>query len=141
MRKIILDTNVLVSSLIQRGYPYLIVSEIFDNRNIELCISEELLEEYRNVLNRKKFSKFSDFEINAQALLLDIETHARKYSPTVKIDIITDKDDNKLLELAEESDAGYLITGNHNDFTMSEHKNTKIITPKRYWEEVVMKNN
>ena len=65
MRKIILDTNVLVSSLIQRSYPYLIVSEVFDNRNIELYVSKELLEEYRNVLNRKKFSKFLDFEINA----------------------------------------------------------------------------
>lgn len=139
MQKIIIDTNVLVSSLIQRSYPYLIVSEIFNNRNIEICVSDELFGEYLNVLNRKKFSKFPDFEANAQALLLDIETYSKKYSPSIRIDVISDKDDNKLLELAETSRAEFLITGNRNDFTMSEYKTTKIVTPKEYWEEILIK--
>ena len=134
MQKVVIDTNVLVSSLIQRGYPYLIVNEIFDNRDIEMCISDELFEEYLNVLNRKKFSKFLDFEANARALLLDIETYAKSYSPTVKLDIISDKDDNKLLELAEASKADFLITGNHHDFTINQYKATKIVNPKEYWE-------
>ena len=141
MQKIIIDTNVLVSSLIQRSYPYLIIGKIFDSRNIEVCISDELFEEYLNVLNRKKFRKFPDFVTNAQALLLDIERHAKKYIPEIKLDIISDEDDNKLLELAETSGADFLITGNHNDFTMNAYKTTKIVTPKEYWEEVMMKNN
>ena len=134
MQKIVIDTNVLVSSLIQRGYPHLIVNEVFDNRNIEMCISDELFEEYLNVLNRKKFSRFPDFEANAHALLLDIETYARSYLPTMKLDIISDKDDNKLLELAEASEADFLITGNHHDFTIDQYKTTKIVNPKKYWE-------
>ena len=39
-----------------------------------------------------------------------------------------------ILELAEESKADFIITGNTNDFTISEYKTTKIVTPKEYWE-------
>jgi uncharacterized protein len=101
MQKIVIDTNVLVSSLIQRSYPYHIVIEIFSNDKIQVCLSDELFTEYFNVLNREKFSKFPDFIANAQALLIDIEKIAVRYIPTVRLEIIKDLDDNKLLELAE----------------------------------------
>ena len=39
MKKIILDTNVLVSSLIQRNYPYLIVKYCIDGNAI-ICLSD-----------------------------------------------------------------------------------------------------
>jgi len=42
MRKIILDTNVVVSALIQQNFPYYIVNAVFTNNRIELCLSEEL---------------------------------------------------------------------------------------------------
>ncbi len=38
-------------------------------------------------------------------------------------------DDNKLLELSDECNANFLITGNTNDFTMTKFKKTKIVTP------------
>ncbi|MGV8137789.1 MAG: putative toxin-antitoxin system toxin component, PIN family [Mangrovibacterium sp.] len=139
MQRIVIDTNVIVSALIQRSYPYLIVNEAFSNKDIKICISEELLEEYVNVLNREKFKKFPDFEANAQALLVDIVNYALMYSPKTKINVISDKDDNKLLEVSEAANVHFLITGNHNDFTMKRYKTTKIVTPKEYWEEVVMK--
>ena len=65
MQKIILDTNVLVSSLIQRSYPYLIVNEIFTETKIELCVSDNLLHEYYEVLNRRKFQSIliSSFDL------------------------------------------------------------------------------
>jgi putative PIN family toxin of toxin-antitoxin system len=135
MQKIVIDTNVLVSSLIQRSYPYHIVVEIFSNDKIQVCLSDELFTEYFNVLNRDKFSKFPDFIANAQVLLIDIEKIAVKYVPTVRLEIIKDLDDNKLLELAETCQADFLITGNTNDFTISDYKGTKIVTPKEYWTD------
>ena len=126
MRKIILDTNVFVSSLIQRGYPYYIVSELFSDSDIELCISDEVFEEYYDVLNREKFSKYQDFAAKAQTLLVDIQKRAIKYSPTIKLKIINDLDDNKLLELAQTSNADFLITGNTNHFTMRNIRGQKL---------------
>jgi putative PIN family toxin of toxin-antitoxin system len=137
MQKIVIDTNVLVSSLIQRSYPYHIVVEVFSNDKIQICLSDDLFAEYMNVLNREKFSKFPDFVANAKALLVDLEKIAVNYIPTVHLEIIKDLDDNKLLELAKTCQADFLITGNTNDFTLSDYKGTKIVTPKEYWTDYI----
>ena len=137
MQRIVVDTNVLVSALIQRSYPFHILQELFSNDDIELCISDELFKEYFDVLNRRKFAGFADFISNAQTLLVDIEKRAVKYFPTVKLEIINDLDDNKLLELAETCKADFLITGNTKDFTLQTYKETKIVTPKEYWIECI----
>lgn len=134
MQKVIIDTNVFVSALIQKSYPYLIVRELFVEQKIELCVSDELLAEYYEVLSRPKFSRFPNFFIRAEALLFDIERRAQKYYPDEKIDFVSDQDDNKLLELAKESNADFIVTGNANDFTFSSYKGTQILTPKTFWE-------
>jgi len=132
--RLILDTNVLVSALIQRNYPYFIVDRILADDTLQLCLSEELFAEYIEVLSREKFSKFPDFHFRAQTLLADIENRALKFSPTVSVNIINDAADNRLLELAETCQADYLVTGNTNDFTMTEYKGTRIMSPKEFFE-------
>lgn len=60
-----------------------------------------------------------------------------KYTPEIKLDIISDQDDNMILELAYESKADFIITGNTNDFTISEYLHTKIVTPREFWELII----
>ncbi len=95
--RLILDTNVLVSALIQRNYPYFIVDRVLADDTLQLCLSEQLLAEYVEVLNREKFSRFPDFHFRAQTLLADLETRALKFSPTIRLNIISDPADNRLL--------------------------------------------
>lgn len=59
---------------------------------------------------------------------------ATKYLPTIKLQLLSDSDDNMILELADECLADFVITGNTIDFTFSTYKQTKIVTPKEYWE-------
>jgi len=134
MQRIIIDTNVIVSSLIQRNYRYLIINELFFEQRFQLCISDELVAEYYEVLARPKFSRFLDFFNRAEALLAEIESKATKYTPKITLDLISDADDNMILELADECLADFVITGNSNDFTFPEYKQTKIVSPKEYWE-------
>ena len=134
MQRIVIDTNVIVSSLIQRGYPNLIINDLFIQQRFQLCISDELLAEYYEVLARPKFSKFQDFFIRAEALLADIESKSVKYFPTIELDLISVDDDNMILELADECLADFVITGNTTDFTFPTYKGTKIVTPREYWE-------
>ena len=89
--------------------------------------------EYYEVLARPKFAKFKDFFIRAEVLLADIETQATKYFPAIILELISDDDDNMVLELADECQADFVITGNTNDFTFPTYKQTKIVTPKDYW--------
>ncbi len=134
MQKIVVDTNVIVSALIQKSYPYLIINELYIEGKFELCVSEELMAEYNEVLARPKFAIFQDFFSQAQALLADIEIKASRHLPTKQITLISDKDDNMILELADECSADFIITGNTNDFSFRNYKSTKIVTPKEYWE-------
>jgi uncharacterized protein len=134
MQKIILDTNVIVSSLIQKNYPNLIVDHCIDGNAI-ICISNAVLEEYLEVLGRPKFSKFADFKANADFLIASPSDASETYEPKDNLEIIKDDPDNRLLELAKISEADFIITGHTNDFTMKIFDKTRIVSPKEYWEE------
>ena len=134
MKKIIIDTNVIVSSLIQISYPHRIIFDLFIEDKILLCISPQLIAEYYEVLKRPKFAQFQEFAVKARVVLANIEMKAICYEPRMTIELISDKDDNKILELADECTADFIITGNTNDFTFPFYKQTRIVTPKDYWE-------
>jgi len=55
------------------------------------------------------------------------------FAPTQQIEVIKDLPDNRFLELAIESKADFLITGNTNDFNLTSIESTKILSPKDYW--------
>jgi uncharacterized protein len=134
MQRIVIDTNVIISSLIQKSYPYTIVNELFIDDKIEMCVSEELMAEYYDVLRREKFARFHDFFSRAEALLVEIETKATMFNPKIRLNLISDADDNMVLELADECIADFVITGNTTDFIFPTYKETKIVTPREYWE-------
>ncbi|OBX25066.1 putative PIN family toxin of toxin-antitoxin system [Gelidibacter algens] len=134
MQRIILDSNIIVSALIQKNYPYLIVDHCIEGNAI-LCLSNPILQEYIEVLRRPKFAQFSDFKTNADFLIARLSEMSEIYEPTTKLQIITDEPDNRLLELAHISNADFIITGNSNDFKMEHYGKTKIVMPKEYWEE------
>jgi len=140
MQKVIIDTNVIVSSLIQKSFPYKIMTELFVEDKIILCVSKALMKEYHDVLHRSKFAAYHDFAARAKSLLADIETKAAEFIPLISLDLLSDKDDNKILELADTCAADYIITGNTNDFTFSTYKDTRIVTPKEYWLYFEAKN-
>jgi len=133
MQKLIIDTNVLVSSLIQKSFPYKIVSELFIEDKVVLCVSRNLIAEYHEVLRRPKFTAYYDFIAKAEVLLATIEAKAIMYYPQIEIDLLSDKNDNMILELADTCSANYIITGNTTDFTIPAYKHTQIVTPREYW--------
>jgi len=134
MQKIIIDTNVIVSSLIQKSCPHHIIFDLLLEDKICLCVSQSLLEEYYEVLERPKFAQFHDFALKAKTVLSNIEIKSICYQSDINLDLISDKDDNKILELADVCKADFIITGNTNDFTFPVYKQTKIVTPREYWD-------
>jgi len=73
MQKVIIDTNVIVSSLIQKSYPYRIVFGLLIEGKILLCISPQLIAEYYAVLTRPKFAQFQEFSVKAKIVLALID--------------------------------------------------------------------
>jgi putative PIN family toxin of toxin-antitoxin system len=134
VQKLVIDTNVWVAAMIQRSYPFRI-KKLYEEELVDLCISVPVFDEYRDVFSRPKFEKYPGFYTQAETLLALIDANAEKYNPTVHFDLLPDKDDNMFLDLAWESSADFLITGNTNDFLLAEHGKTKIVTPVDYWNE------
>lgn len=130
--RVILDTNVVVAALIQRGAPYQIIDHLLADSRMELCLSPALVEEYTMVLGRRKFSMYKDFHARALMLLADLVRHASIFSPSIKLDVVKDRADNRFLELAQTCGADYFITGNSRDFNMTRHGVTRILAPKEF---------
>ena len=139
MQKLILDTNVIVSALISSSIPSKILYELVLTEKVEICLSEEILSEYVEVLNREKFSKFANFKTKAEVVLNRLREIAIFYQTDRKIEVLTDTSDNKFLELAAVSAADYLTTGNTLDFTITEFEYTRILTPREYWDNYAPK--
>ena len=135
MHKIIVDTNILISSIIGKGYSRKIIRELVLLEAVEILLTEEILNEYNTVVRRKKFQKYENFISNAEFIISTIEEFGRIYQPDISLDVIKDENDNKFLELAVFAKADFIITGNTNDFPLGKYNEIEIITPKDYWEK------
>lgn len=63
MIKVILDTNILVSLLIGKEFRKY-QNFIFDNKDLKILLSTELLNEFIDVVNRPKLLKYFSKEIS-----------------------------------------------------------------------------
>ncbi len=120
--KIVLDTNVLISSLLNpNGVPAKILNLILSQKII-LLFDNRILNEYYNVLKRDKF-KFSDELILP---LIDFMKHEGTYINAIPLkEKFTDEDDKKFYEVFISGSADYLVTGNMNHFP----KDKQIVKP------------
>ena len=105
---IVMDTNILVSALINpKGKPASIFRR-YVMGEFRLCLDERIFFEYQEVLNRPSF-KFDPKRISV--ILSYIRTHAR-FVLAPKIDIpFADEKDRMFFEVAKFTGAA-LITGN-----------------------------
>ncbi len=129
MSKLVLDTNVLVSSFISAGPPRLILNRIRDRLDL-LCVSAPILEEYFTVLGRVGVSEsllasLMSFFQDPDHMLLAI--------PSQRVEVIhDDPSDNMFLECAIEAQADYLISGDRHLKILKSFRGIEILTPREY---------
>jgi putative PIN family toxin of toxin-antitoxin system len=112
MIKAVLDTNVLVSSLLSPGPPAVIIDMVAGGKIMPI-FNEFILTEYRDVLLRKKFG-FTELQV--ARLINDIaRTGIAVESDAPSKIIMAHEDDRKFFDAAVSSKA-YLITGNIKHF-------------------------
>ena len=126
--RVVLDTNILVSSLLTSGPPAAVVDLIADGKIIPFY-SSPILREYMTVLSRKKFG-FNSMQITR--LINDITRAgvAVEDKPYSSVKIV-DEDNRMFYNAAVEAQA-YLITGNIKHFP----KESFIVTPAQFVKDV-----
>jgi uncharacterized protein len=132
-QKIVVDTNIVISALLGKSYPYNIVFDLVLRSKVNLYLSKSILMEYQRTIGYSKFQSISRFNEKSKQLVNDLKSISIIRNPQFMLEILGDKDDNKFLELALSSQADFLITGNIKHFPFSKFENTEILSPEKYW--------
>lgn len=139
MHRVVIDTNVLISGIIQKsGFPFKVV-KLWEDEVIVLITSVATIEEAERVLNypkiRKRYALTSDDIQRTVANLLKYSVLAQ--DPPIPNVIEQDPDDNKILATAIAGKADYIISGDMHLLTLKNYRGIEIVTPKRFCEITV----
>mgnify|MGYP001306435714 CR=1 FL=1 len=123
--RIVIDTNLWVSFLITKDFTKL--DTIIFARQGTLVFSQELLDEFLEVVNRPKLRPFFSETVVVE-LLETIEEFADFVNVRSEIKLCRDPKDNFLLSLSLDGNADYLLTGDKDLLDLAKFEKTKITT-------------
>ena len=106
MNPVVIDTNCLIQ-IIARKSPYRPIWDAFLAGSFDLCVSEEILDEYQEILEQQITPTVAE---NVIMLILN-KKNVRLVAPHFRMGIITtDPDDNKFVDCAFAAGADYLVS-------------------------------
>jgi putative PIN family toxin of toxin-antitoxin system len=126
--RLVLDTNIIVSAALKADGLERTVLILAITRPARFYVSQEIVEEYEDVLSRPELRIRRG--LRHQFLQL-ISNRSRLVRPRVKFAVGRDPEDVKFLECADAARADYLITGNLKHFPRY-WKNTKVVKPREF---------
>ncbi len=132
--KVIIDTNILVSAIFRDRVPEAVTLFIIEQPDIEWIVSDAIIAEYEDVLQRKKFNLPSHI---LQRWFSIFDQVATNITVTLDISFPRDQKDAKFLACALTSDADFLITGDRDFEDAQKMVNTKII-PLHLFKKLVV---
>lgn len=107
--RIVLDTNCLIQSVGRHSKFRPIWDSILNGQNT-LCVTNEILEEYSEILGYLFNQQFADMVI----LAILKNPFVELFSPHYRFNLITtDPDDNKFVDCAIVANARYIVTNDH----------------------------
>ncbi len=136
MHRAVIDTNVLISGIIQKsGFPYKVIN-FWEQGSLILITSIEMIDEVRRVLNYPKIKV--KYRLDAGEIKQTI-LNLLKYSTLIgDIPILhvikEDHADDKILATAIEGKADFIISGDFHLLNLKSYRGIEIITAKRFCE-------
>ena len=127
--KVILDTNVFISSFATRGLCHSVFELCLDR--FEIVISSSLIKEIRNVLKDKL--KLPEIFI-AETLDYLSENATSVEVNKLLSGVCRDPEDDHIIALADSARANYIITGDEDLLILKKYDSTQIVTPRQFWE-------
>lgn len=109
------DTNILVSGLLSKHQDSAVVLtlEALLNKEVTPLYNQEILDEYRDVLHRKKFKLPTDL---VDSVVNQIEKDGLQADRVKTDEVFTDPDDVVFYEVALSKEDAFLVTGNTKHF-------------------------
>ncbi len=105
-RPVVIDTNCLIQMISKRS-PYRPIWDAFLEKRFVLCISNEILEEYQEIIEQQTTARIAENVV----LLLINQSNVKFVDPHFRMSIITtDPDDNKLVDCALAAGADVIVS-------------------------------
>ena len=131
----VLDTNVLISSVISTGIPHEIVVRGFSSE-YQIVISIATLTEFRDTL-LKYPEKFHMDEEDVQQEVETIRYFAEFVDPDEEITAVEDDpDDDKFLEAAVAGNVDYIVSGDRHLLDLDSFQGIEIVEPRAFYERL-----
>jgi putative PIN family toxin of toxin-antitoxin system len=131
----VLDTNVLISSVISTGVPHEIVVKGFSSE-YQIVVSVATLTEFRDTL-LKYPEKFHMDEEDIQQEVETIRYFAEFVDPDEEITAVDDDpDDDKFLEAAVAGNVDYIISGDRHLLDLDSFRGIDIVEPRAFYERL-----
>ena len=129
-KKIVLDTNILISALLFNGELSKIV-DLWKKGEITPVLSKETFDEMKHVLEYPKLS------LTENEIKMIIEEEVLPFFEIVELTdkvsgICKDPDDNKFISCALSAKADFIITGDKEFYSLEKFKSVKIINASEF---------
>jgi len=126
--RLVIDTNVVISAALKPEGLQRTTLLLAITKPARFYVSRPILEEYADVLSRPELGIRKG---SRRQLLQLIRNNSHIVTPSRRLEVASDPDDNVFLECADAARADYLITGNQKHFPRF-WKKTKIITTREF---------
>lgn len=128
--KIVLDTNILIASLLFKGEIAGVV-DLWKKRKIIPIFSRDTFDEFKTVLEYPKFS------LTAQEIKMIIEEEVLPFFEVIEVTdkingVCKDSDDDKFIDCAVSASAGFLVTGDKDLLDIGGYKSVKILSASEF---------
>ena len=134
MARVVLDTNVVVSAyLVPTGKPAAIIS-LARQGKVDICLSQEILGEIRRTLLRPKLQRIHKAGPEEIDRFLHAFAEVAILVPgTMEVEPVEyDPDDTKILACAVESQAEFVVSGDHHLTDLGSFRGIPIVNPDAF---------
>jgi len=126
----VIDTNVLVSGLLWRGPPHILLNRVRSG-SLTLISSSALLEEFSLVVRRRKFRTIlARSDTDPERMLRELRRLAEIVEPRpMMAPVSRDPDDDTVLAVANAARADLIVSGDNDLLTLGSHDGIPIVSP------------
>lgn len=131
---VVLDTNCLIMAISAQNKYYQVWQDFLDGRYV-LCVTNEIMEEYAEVLSRNISPTIAEYIVSA---ILNRKNVLLK-TPFFAFHLIeSDPDDNKFVDCAIVANAKYIVTHDHhfNVLKQIDFPKVDVITLNQFLQEL-----
>lgn len=130
LMKIVLDTNVLISGMLNPSSPPGQILNLIISGKVQLAVDDRILMEYSDVLYRNKFDTYFTRQ-DRENIIVYLYQYSYHINPVEIVNNLDDPGDICFLEVALTSNIP-IVTGNVKHFPKAKIGNCLILTPRQF---------